>query len=166
MTSSFIASRVAPVITPANYDFFEVIDEAAGEEYAEKGLLPQTPGRQYADYIGKLLGFYVQQSYPLAWDESGCFILSRHGDSSGPMREFEYLAIVDVIYEATIIVGIPDAAALLQLNCLVRPMLMLQSESRFQHDGDDGGWDGGDMWDKLFKREKLEKKREELEKKQ
>ena len=153
---NYVMSRTEPVITPSHLtDFLKTGDDLSDDAYPDDGSPSRTPDcRLWAQHVAKSLGFYVIESYPTAWDESGCFILHRHKMENEPctrVREFEYIALLAVSYENDIVVGIPNAAALLQFYRLVQPLLTMQADARFHDDVDvDGRWENGRNFQDIY----------------
>lgn len=145
---NYVMSRTEPIITPAHYlDFLENVGDVPDSDPSDDRPSRIPVCRRWANHIAKTLGFSVIESYPNAWDESGCFILHRldMGDMlENQARSFEYLALLMVSYENEIVIGIPNVAAYLQFYRLIQPLLTMQADSRFHADKDiDGRWEHG-----------------------
>jgi len=148
---NYVMSSLTPLITPSPIDFYKTVGELPS---SSPGVTPDA--RLWAQHVAHNLGFEVVESYPVDWDESGCFILRRREMTQGPVnqaRDFEYLAILAVSYENEIVVGIRDAAALLQFYRLVQPLLTMQADARFHNDVDvDGRWENGRNFQDIHRR--------------
>ncbi len=145
---NYTMSRTEPVITTLRFDLLKDVGEMPEDAYTEDGSPSRVPDcRLWAQHVARSLGFYVIESYPTAWDESGCFILHQHKMENEPCtraREFEYIALLAVSYEDDIVIGISNAAALLQFYRLVQPLLTMQADARFHNDVDvEGRWENG-----------------------
>jgi hypothetical protein len=153
---NYVMSRTEPVITPSHRtDFYKEVGDMPDSDYPDDGSPSRTPEcRLWAQHVARTLGFSVIESYPTAFDESGCFILHRRELDPEPdnrAREFEYIAILAVSYENEIVVGIPDAAAYLQFHRLVQPLLTMQADARFHDDRDfDGRWENGRNFQDIY----------------
>ena len=98
---NYVMSRTEPVITLfPHFDFLKDIGEIPDDAYPGDGSPCRVPEcRLWAQHVARTLGFSVIESYPTAWDESGCFILHRRELDPEPgtqVREFEYIAILAV----------------------------------------------------------------------
>ena len=141
-------STSGPKLNPCQHDLLKGVGD-----WTEDGS--NTPlAYQWADHVGKTLGFHRIQELPLYWDGQGCVILQREAKpttcpESHPAREFRYLALVNLAYDDEIVVGICGVAALLQFYALVQPWLALAGDPSFRFNvrGDKSGmWNGGASW--------------------
>jgi len=152
---SYVIANDKPVLMPSDVDLWEVIEglEDIHTFSSEEKPSSTADGIRWAQKIARQTGFMATQHFPVDRDGEGCHIIQRYESPEKcpeAWRDFEYIAFVNLDPEFSIIVGIPNVMALFQFYTLVRPMLMLQSEARFQDaDAIKYMWDQGKPYKKM-----------------
>ena len=170
---SYVIAYDKPVLTPSDVDLWDVIDglEDTSLWSSDDKPSPRADQFRWADKIADQTGFTSFQYFPVERDGEGCSIIQRYKspqECAEGWRAFEYIAFVNLNSEFSIIIGIPSVMALFQFYTLVRPMLMLQSEPRFQDVEDiEYTWDQGRPYKAMYlnhleawKRREAKEKRE------
>jgi hypothetical protein len=130
-------------IVPSDRDF-EKIFEPIGhvDTYNDEGEPIPGAVAKWEKALNSI-GLWRVAEYPVDKYGAGCAIFQI--DDGGPETEgYEFLACLDLSHDEPIYVGLRNAVDYIEFHGIIQPMLMMQSEQRFQADRDkDDVWDGG-----------------------